>query len=284
MCISINAQVTPSSYNSNWSYGSHHKLLVANEIWEGDVEQIMTYQSSIIVTIYSDESSATDGLEVRQGHHPGLWQSINKFTYSGGTKKNNSFVIPIYYNYVQISYINGSVAQDTMELTTSYYKYAQIPTDGEGFIKNKTKLELKIIDGNESPSNFIFDYSKLDTLIKQLNINSNFVFDYSKFDTLSNLLKQLILKQPVEDVGVTVGWRDSTGTKIDTFFVNANNWIRGDIYADEEIEISHNNTNWQILPKGKLIPILLWNANDSHYCYIKKHLLTTVYDLRLNYK
>ena len=276
--IILVAQITPSSYNSNWSYGEHHQLLNVGQTWTGSIEQLMTFQSSIVVTVYSDKASAIDGIEVRQGHHSGLWQSINKFTYNGG-RKDNSFTVPVYYKYIQVAYTNGSESQDTMELTTQYYYYPMNPITGDGYLKNKLHLEISTGNNNnnvQSP----FDYSKFDTLISIFKTvkTSLDLLNAKKDSAIYNMTLDL------QDGGYSYSYSDSLINNIDSIYVPASQWIKGDICTNYEILFSHDKIVWERWAAG-FLPIPKWTLSEyPNKFYIKRFSSPTRIWLRINYK
>jgi hypothetical protein len=126
--INISAQVVPIGGQSNYTNNSIHEILIANETWTpSGFYTLPSYASTIAIVVYSDVSSAIDGIVVKQSPTPAQnWIKIDKFTYSiGGNKSTNIFYVPVQYKYIKVEYTNGDTAQTIMEMTTSVFIYPQ---------------------------------------------------------------------------------------------------------------------------------------------------------------
>lgn len=90
--------------------------LGAGASFTGTAEDITNY-GVVVVTVYSDVASATDGLEIEWSTDGTNWDGKDMFTIPASTQKTFSF--PAATKYYRISYTNGGDAQSTFRLQTS---------------------------------------------------------------------------------------------------------------------------------------------------------------------
>lgn len=88
-------------------------VLSAGAEFVGQATDITEY-SSIMVSTYSDQGSATDGLKIEQSSDGANWDHCDEFTISATTGKN--FTINPFARYMRVRYLNGPVNQTEFRL------------------------------------------------------------------------------------------------------------------------------------------------------------------------
>lgn len=81
--------------------------------------------ATLSISVFSDQSSATDGLSVQFSQDGTNWDHTHTFTYTAGAN-GLSYNLPVEMRYVRIVYTNGVVAQSTFRLQ-SLFRRAQVP-------------------------------------------------------------------------------------------------------------------------------------------------------------
>jgi len=103
----IKSKGTISTSNSSSS------TLGISGVFTGTLEEI-TDLSTIMVSVFTDEDSATDGLSIQQSVDGTNWDFTDVFTISADTGKN--FSIPTFAKFFRIVYTNGTTAQTIFRL------------------------------------------------------------------------------------------------------------------------------------------------------------------------
>ena len=88
-------------------------------VFTGTSEDITEY-ADIRVSIFADQVSATDGLQMQQSSNGTNWDISDSYTIPASTGKN--FSIGTSAKFFRIVYTNGGVAQVTFRLQTVYHK------------------------------------------------------------------------------------------------------------------------------------------------------------------
>jgi len=89
--------------------------LDADGVYTGTAEELTDYAGAI-VTIYSDQASATDGLEIQWSPDGTNWDGADAFTVPAATQKTFSFQ-PV-AKYLRVQYTNGGTTQAVFRLQT----------------------------------------------------------------------------------------------------------------------------------------------------------------------
>lgn len=96
--------------------------LAANGVFTGTAEDISEY-STIMVTIFADQASAVDGLQILQSSNGVDWDYGDKFTIPANTGK--TFSAGVVAKFFRIVYTNISTATTVFRLQTLYSKAAK---------------------------------------------------------------------------------------------------------------------------------------------------------------
>jgi hypothetical protein len=86
-------------------------------VFTGTSEDISAY-SSIIVNVFADQASATDGLSIQQSSNGTNWDILDVFTIPASTGK--AFFVPVQAKFFRVVYTNGGVANTAFRLQTIY--------------------------------------------------------------------------------------------------------------------------------------------------------------------
>lgn len=111
-----NVLVTPdvgvvSTVNSSTS------VLGSSGIFTGTSENVLQY-STIIVTVFADQASATDGLSMQQSDNGTNWDNIDTYTIPVSTGK--TFSLDRVKQFFRVVYTNSAAVQTAFRLTTIY--------------------------------------------------------------------------------------------------------------------------------------------------------------------
>lgn len=99
--------------------------LLAGATFTGVAVEILDF-ASIMISVYSNVASATDGLVIEQSTDGTNWYYDDKFTVPAGVGKN--FAIPPFCKYLRVKYTNGSTNQTTFELHTVFKRTLAKPS------------------------------------------------------------------------------------------------------------------------------------------------------------
>jgi hypothetical protein len=86
-------------------------------VFTGTSEDVSAY-SSIIVNVFADQASATDGLSLQQSSNGTNWDNLDVFTIPASTGK--AFFVPVQAKFFRVVYTNGGVANTAFRLQTIY--------------------------------------------------------------------------------------------------------------------------------------------------------------------
>lgn len=93
--------------------------LTSNAVFTGTSEDVSDY-ADIRVSVFSDQASATDGLQMQQSSNGTNWDISDNYSIPASTGKN--FSIGVSAKFFRIVYTNGAVAQSTLRLQVLYHK------------------------------------------------------------------------------------------------------------------------------------------------------------------
>ena len=96
--------------------------LGANAVFTGTAEDVTEY-SSVKVSIFADQASATDGLQLQQSINGTNWDFIDAYSVPIATGK--TFGAPVQAKFFRVVYTNGAVATTAVRLQTIYSKQAK---------------------------------------------------------------------------------------------------------------------------------------------------------------
>ena len=96
--------------------------LGANAVFTGTAELVSDY-ASIIVSVFADQASATDGLSIQQSMNGTNWDLLDAFTIPASTGK--TFAVPVQGAYFRVVYTNGAVANTVFRLQSIYHRSAK---------------------------------------------------------------------------------------------------------------------------------------------------------------
>jgi hypothetical protein len=133
--------------------------LSANGIFLGTVEDVL-HESVIVVSVFSDVTSATDGLEIQFSSDNVNWEHKDNFTISANTGKTFSFQ-PV-ARYFRIKYTNGTLAQSEFRLHTVFKSTYVKPSSHRiaDSISDQDDAELvKAVLSGEDPDNHFHNVS-----------------------------------------------------------------------------------------------------------------------------
>lgn len=91
-------------------------------VFTGTSEEVVNF-GEVRVSIFSDQASATDGLQMQQSNNATNWDNVDTYSIPAATGK--TFGSGISSRYFRIVYTNGGVAQAAFRLQTTYH---YIPT------------------------------------------------------------------------------------------------------------------------------------------------------------
>ena len=94
-------------------------MLAASSSFIGAAEDVTEY-ADLRVSVFSDQVSATDGLQIQQSSNGTNWDVVDVYTITSGSGK--TFSAGISGRYVRIVYNNGPTAQGVFRLQTKYHK------------------------------------------------------------------------------------------------------------------------------------------------------------------
>lgn len=132
--------------------------LGADAVFTGEAEDI-THESVIIITVYSDKASATDGLSIQWSTDGTNWDGSDDFTIPAATQKTFSFQ-PV-AKYMRIKYTNGSVEQTEFRLQTIFKATYVKPSSHRiaDSLSNQDDAELvKAVLSGEKPNGDFVNY------------------------------------------------------------------------------------------------------------------------------
>jgi hypothetical protein len=153
---------------------STNNILLANNSFTGVEEKIVKYES-VTITLFSDVSSANNGIKIYLGATTD--NMINKFSYSYTAEENKTISIQLTDRYFKLEYINGSTEQNSFSIQT-FYSHNLPPAT----ISLPESIDVKLSDaaGNGITSTD----TALDVNIKSGTLN---IYDESKYDLFGNL-------------------------------------------------------------------------------------------------
>lgn len=149
-------------------------LLLANDQFIGIIEKLVKYES-VTITIYSDVSSALNGIKIYMGATTD--NMINKYSYSYTAEENKTISIQLTDRYFKLEYINGNIEQTSFSIQT-FYSHNLAPAT----ISLPESIDVKLSDA--SGNGITSTDSALDINIKSGNIN---IYDPSKYDLFGNM-------------------------------------------------------------------------------------------------
>lgn len=97
------------------SGNSSTSTLLANNTFTGTGIDVTDY-SSILVSVFADQASATDGLKIQFSSDNSNWDFEEDFTISASV--GESHVIPVLAQYMRVTYTNGGTGQSAFRLQT----------------------------------------------------------------------------------------------------------------------------------------------------------------------
>lgn len=86
-------------------------------VFTGTSEDISNY-ATVTVTVFADQASATDGLQIQQSSNGTNWDNMDAYTVPASTGK--TFKSDVGAKFLRLVYTNGGVAQTAFRLQTIY--------------------------------------------------------------------------------------------------------------------------------------------------------------------
>lgn len=118
---SDNVKAMPPSYID--AGNSSTSTLTANSTFTGTSKTVkedgIFEFGTVLVTVFSNVSSATNGLEIQQSSDDTNWRTVAAYTYTTGSV--GTFTASIFMKYCRIVYTNGGTNQLGFELSTTFY-------------------------------------------------------------------------------------------------------------------------------------------------------------------
>ncbi len=115
----INTNTSPVFVSIN---NSSTAALTANSVFTGTAEDISSY-SSVSVSIFTNQASATDGLSMQQSPDGTNWDLIDPYTVPASSGK--TFGIEVSAKFFRLVYTNGSGGTATLRIQTIFHKFMQ---------------------------------------------------------------------------------------------------------------------------------------------------------------
>lgn len=94
-------------------------LLGIGGVFTGPAEDTTDY-ADIRITVFADQPSATDGLQIQQSSNGTVWDLSDNYTLPAVTGR--PFSVPASARFFRIVYINGATAQTAFRLQVKFYK------------------------------------------------------------------------------------------------------------------------------------------------------------------
>lgn len=94
-------------------------VLGVSGVFTGTSEDIADY-SSVKVSVFADQASATDGLQIQQSVNGINWDFVDAYTVQASTGK--TFGAPVQAKFLRVVYTNGAVASTAFRLQTIFSK------------------------------------------------------------------------------------------------------------------------------------------------------------------
>ena len=107
------AVVTTAQQNTTDANNTTTTPLAANAVFTGAATSVSNY-ASVEIGIYSDQSSATNGLQVEWSPDGTNWDYVSAVSYTGGAGLSIPF--PVQSNYFRLIYTNGGTLQTSFRL------------------------------------------------------------------------------------------------------------------------------------------------------------------------
>lgn len=107
------SRVIPASKGLIDLNNSSNTPLGIGGVYTGTATDITDYGIGY-VSVYSDQTSAADGLSIQQSTDGANWDHTDEYTINAGTGKN--FAINLHSNYIRIVYTNGTSGQTAFRL------------------------------------------------------------------------------------------------------------------------------------------------------------------------
>ncbi len=153
---------------------SSNSLLLANDSFIGIEEKVVQYES-VNITIYSDVSSALNGIKIYMGATTDNMINTNSYSYTAEESKTIS--LKFTDKYFRCEYINGNIEQTIFSINT-FYSYIAPTVE----VVTPEAIDVKLYDaaGNGITSTD----NSLDVNIKSGNIN---IYNSSNYDLFGNM-------------------------------------------------------------------------------------------------
>jgi hypothetical protein len=146
-------------------------------VFTGSSEEVVNH-GVIIVSVYSDVESATDGLSVQFSTDNTNWDHTDTFTIPAGTGKTFSFQTAA--RYFRVMYTNGAVIQAQFRLQTILKPYYVKPSShrvGDSIVAEDDAELAKAVITGLTPSG-VFDNVKLSS--ENALSTTNFLFEVAR--------------------------------------------------------------------------------------------------------
>ncbi len=150
-------------------------LLLANETFNGIVENVLNYES-VSITIKSNISSATDGIKIYLG--PTEDNLSNKYSYSYTANEDKNISLKLTDKYFKLVYVNNNTNQVSFYIET-FYSY--VLPQGTITLPGLIEVELHDAAGNGITSTS----NALDINVKNSSLTTN--FDPKQYDLFGNI-------------------------------------------------------------------------------------------------
>lgn len=114
--------------------------LTANSIFTGTSEDVKDF-AGIVLSVFADQASATDGLSVQQSSNGTNWDITDTYTIPASTGKTFSFQPAA--RFLRVVYTNGGTNQGAFRMQTVYHVTATKPSSqrAQDAYTNETDLE-----------------------------------------------------------------------------------------------------------------------------------------------
>lgn len=130
--------------------------LDAGATFTGVLTDTLDYAEAIIA-MYSDQDSASKGLEIQSSSDGTTWRTEDEYTYDAGSEKTYS--VQFSRKYFRIVYTNGGTDQTVMDLSVIFHKFRSKPSShpiGDMIINDDdAELTKAVITAEDENGDFV---------------------------------------------------------------------------------------------------------------------------------
>ncbi len=139
--LGVDGNIQPSTVSTN---NSSTATLTANSIFTGTGEDVTSFRS-IVVTVASDQASASGGVSLQFSQDNSNWDTKVLFQYVNAAGAGVPFTVNVIGKFFRVVYTNGGTNQGSFRLQTIYSPVAVAPVLSTGTLASSNNFQNQVV-------------------------------------------------------------------------------------------------------------------------------------------